>query len=59
MDYSLQVITEKHSEATRELMEHLDCRDDEKALRLLDEVLEYTSMLVHTLSDWHRARVGK
>lgn len=58
MDYSLQVITEKHSEAVRDLFEHLDCRNDQKALRMLDEVLEYTTMLVQFLNDWKRSANG-
>lgn len=59
MDYPLQVITEKHSEAVRDLFEHLDCRNDQKALRMLDEVLEYTTMLVQVLNDWKREHNGR
>jgi|HubBroStandDraft_6_1064221.scaffolds.fasta_scaffold2146906_1 hypothetical protein len=58
MDYSLQVITEKHSEAARELFEHLDCKGDQRGLAKLDELLEYTTMLVQFLNDWKREHNG-
>lgn len=59
MDASLQIITEKHSEAVRELAEHLDCRGDSKALQMLDEVLDYEVMMIRFLNDWQRERHGK
>jgi len=58
VDYSLKVITEKHSEAVRELAEHLDCRDDRKALQMLDEVLDYEVMMIRFLNDWKRSTHG-
>lgn len=58
MNYPLQVITEKHSAAVRELAEHLDCRDDRKALQMLDEVLDYEVMMIRFLNDWQRERHG-
>lgn len=51
MDFALQTITTKHSEAVRELAEHLDCRDDSKALQMLDEVLDYEVMMIRFLND--------
>jgi hypothetical protein len=54
VDFALRTITEHHSEAARELFEHLDCKDDQRGLRILDELLEYTTMLVRTLNDWKR-----
>lgn len=54
MTEGLRIITEKHSEAVRELAEHLDCRGDSKALQMLDEVLDYDVMLVRYLNDWKR-----
>ena len=58
MNASLAIITEKHSESARELFEHLDCRSDEKGLRILDELLEYTTMLVVVLNDLKREQNG-
>ena len=57
MLFALKTITEKHADAARELWEHLDCRGDEKALRVLDELLEYDVMLVSTLNDMARQRL--
>jgi hypothetical protein len=54
MDYPLQVITEKHSESALELFEHLDCKDDQRGLAKLDELLEYTFMIVQYMNDWIR-----
>jgi hypothetical protein len=51
VDFALQTITTKHSEAVRELAEHLDCRDDSKALQMLDEVLDYEVMMIRFLND--------
>lgn len=56
MDYALKTITEKHSEAARELAEHLDCRGDVKALGMLEELLDYDVMLVRALNDMARQR---
>jgi hypothetical protein len=56
---ALRIITEHHSEAARELAEHLDCKGDHRGLRLLDELVEYDVMLVRTLNDMARERVGK
>lgn len=58
MDYPLQVITEKHSASARELFEHLDCKGDLRGLAILDELLEYTTMLVQFLNDFQRERNG-
>jgi hypothetical protein len=58
MDYPLQVITEKHSESARELFEHLDCKCDQRGLAMLDELLEYTTMLVVYMNDFQRNRNG-
>jgi hypothetical protein len=55
MQYALQVVTEKHSESARELFEHLDCKNDQKGLQLLDELLEYTTMLVQYMNEWQRS----
>lgn len=57
MDYALQVITEKHGEAARELAEHLDCKNDQRGLQMLEEVLDYEVMMIRFLNDWHRSRV--
>ena len=51
MDFALETITTKHSEAVRELAEHLDCKGDEKGMQMLDEILEYNVMLVQILND--------
>ena len=51
MDFALQTITTKHSEAARELAEYLACRDDLKALQMLDEVLDYEVMMIRFLND--------
>lgn len=59
MDYPLKVITEKHSEAARELYEHLDCKDDQRGLAIYGELLEYTTMLVQYLNEWKREHYGK
>jgi hypothetical protein len=58
MDYPLQVITSKHSESARELFEHLDGKYDQKGLQLLDELLEYTTMLVQYMNEWQRSHNG-
>lgn len=55
MTESLKILTEKHSESARALIEHLDCKDDAKGMQLLDEMLEYNVMLVRFLNDfWKR-----
>ena len=46
VDFSLKVVTEKQCEAAHALAEHLDCKDDQRGLSMLDELLEYTTMLV-------------
>ena len=56
MDFALKTITEKHSEAARELADHLDCRGDVKALGMLEELLDYDVMLVRALNDMARQR---
>jgi hypothetical protein len=58
MNAALQIITEKHSAAVRELAEHLDCRDDRKGMQLLEEVLDYDVMLVRFLNDFKRGQNG-
>jgi hypothetical protein len=58
VDFALETITTKHSEAVRELAEHLDCKGDEKGMRMLDEILEYNVMLVQTLNDRLRKYYG-
>ena len=58
MDFSLKVVTEKQCEAAHALAEHLDCKDDQRGLRMLDELLEYTTMLVRLLNDWKREHNG-
>jgi hypothetical protein len=58
MDFALQVITSKHSEAVRELAEHLDCKNDQKAIALLEEVIDYDVMLVTVLNDRLRKYVA-
>jgi hypothetical protein len=58
MDYPLQVITEKHGESARELFEHLDCKCDQRGLALLDELLEYTTMLVVYMNDFQRRHIN-
>jgi hypothetical protein len=52
MDFALKTITEHHSEAARELAEHLDCKGDQCGLGLLAELLDYDVMLVRFLNDW-------
>lgn len=59
MDFALRTITEHHCASARELAEHLDCKDDQRGLRMLDELLEYDVMLVRELNDRLRERVGK
>jgi hypothetical protein len=54
VDFGLKCISEKHSESARELFEHLDCKDDQRGLAKLDELLEYTFMLVQYMNDWKR-----
>jgi hypothetical protein len=51
VDFALKTITEHHSESARELFEHLDCKNDQRGLAKLDELLEYTTMLVETIND--------
>ncbi len=58
VDFSLKVVTEKQCEAAQALAEHLDCKDDQRGLRMLDELLEYTTMLVRLLNDWQREHNG-
>jgi|HubBroStandDraft_2_1064218.scaffolds.fasta_scaffold716049_2 hypothetical protein len=58
MDFALQTITTKHSEAVRELAEHLDCKSDQKAIALLEEVIDYDVMLVTVLNDRLRKYVA-
>ncbi len=57
MTDALKILTESHSSAVRELAEHLDCRDDQKALALLDDVLYFDVALVTTLNDLLRKRI--
>lgn len=59
MNYPLQVVTTKHSESARELFEHLDCKGDQRGLAILDELLEYTTMLVQLLNEWRREHNGE
>jgi hypothetical protein len=59
VDFALQVVTEKHADAMRELVEHLDCKGDEKGMQMLDEVIEYDVMLVTVLNDRLRDRLRK
>jgi hypothetical protein len=51
LDFVLKCVTEHHSDAMRELFEHLDCRDDQKGMALLDAVIEYDVMLVEALNE--------
>jgi hypothetical protein len=59
VDFALKTITEHHSEAARELAEHLDCKDDQRGLGLLAELLDYDVMLVRFLNDMARQRVSE
>jgi hypothetical protein len=51
MDARLKIAMDKHHEACMALIEHLDCRDDEKGLSLLRELGEYEFMLLELMND--------
>jgi hypothetical protein len=56
VDFVFKTLTDHHAEAAAELAEHLDCKNDTTALRLLDEMLEYNVLLVRALNDWCREK---
>jgi hypothetical protein len=51
MDARLTIAMDKHHEACMALIEHLDCRHDEKGLSLLRELGEYEFMLLELMND--------
>jgi hypothetical protein len=51
MDARLKIAMDKHHEACMALIEHLDCRDDEKGLSLFRELGEYEFMLLELMND--------
>ena len=60
MDAGVQVCLDKHREAAEALAEHFAQKNDEHAMILFDEVLEYECMMLRVLNDaWRDLKVKR